>query len=143
MATPEGTLTTGYLVEAMATPTGSGVFAGRFQASLSFFTPSRNLPGQRVGRCYVGGSWTITHPAAGPKQQLHENPLMARGRLTADLASDPRGKPTQWDALVTLPRLSSAGWQAPLRGVFSGNEKFEGTISVVLRHAEVRGRYRR
>ena len=132
--TGSGVLITGYQVAAIAVPRGDhALFAGTFAATLSLFKPSRNLPGQTAGKWYVAGNWTITHSGGGPKQRTWENPMMARGSMTAELSFDPRTARGTVDALLQIPRLSAAGWRAPVRGVFSGNEKFEGTLSFALR----------
>ena len=132
--TSRGVLINGYEIEANAVPRGDhALFHGTFHARLSIFSPNQPMPGQEPGKWYLMGGWTITSPGAGPKEQVRENPLMAKGTLTAQLSFDPRSRPGAIDALLHVTRLSAAGWRRPVKGVLSSNEKLEGAINFALR----------
>ncbi|MBP7690021.1 MAG: hypothetical protein KA765_19050 [Thermoflexales bacterium] len=110
--TPQGSLTTDYVVEAFALArTGrASVVRGAFRMTLSVFTPRVDLPGQVAGRSYVTGAWTVTNLMAPPADLLvRHNQYVVKGSLNAELAFNPLSQ-----AQLLPGMLQGAKWQSDL-----------------------------
>ena len=126
---PQGILINGYTVEATATPLGEGAsITGKFRMTLSLFSPSEAMPGQKVGYWYVNGIWTITDVKASIPAAVRHSPNMLSGRLIAELSFNPARTPGQVVGSMLLPGVSAPGKRTVAKATFAGNEKFEGTI---------------
>jgi hypothetical protein len=132
-ATAGGIITTGYTVEALATAMGKApITVGKFKLTITVFSPSREMPGQKPGRYYVRGDWTITDESAAPELlKIKHNPAAVKGRLLADLPFNPLKTAGSVTATLQVPRL--AGGRGLGKGTFTGNANFEGTIQMALR----------
>ncbi|MEW6381571.1 MAG: hypothetical protein AB1611_18490 [bacterium] len=128
----DGAMTGGYIVEATASPVGNCAPAGRgrFQMTLTSFLPSQSIPGQRTGYWQVRGIWSIMSAKAVKNTAgVRCIPTIARGILFAELPFNPATSQGRINAPLTLVMTPDAGRRfARGKGVFSGNEKFEGTI---------------
>lgn len=127
---PEGTLISGYQVEADAKGIGrSPVAKGTFQMTASFFSPSQDMPGQQAGQWYVQGSWKITDTRLTTEQRkTRHNSGTIQGLFSAQLPFNPSAAGGMVDALVSIPMSPAGGFWTDAEGTFSGTEKFEGTI---------------
>ncbi len=89
--TEQGTMTTGYTVEAQALGDGAApIKRGRFRITLNAFSPLQDRPGQEVGSWQVTGTWTLTDVAAPPEAaKARYHPAVLRGTLRAKLGFNP------------------------------------------------------
>lgn len=128
----DGAMTGGYIVEATASPVGNCAPAGRgrFQMTLTSFLPSQSIPGQRTGYWQVRGVWSImSAKAAKNTGGIRSIATIARGILFGELPFNPAASQGRLNVPVTLVMTPDAGRRfARGKGIFSGNEKFEGTI---------------
>jgi hypothetical protein len=128
---PQGTLTTGYTVEALATAKGrSPIPEGKFQATLSAFTPKNKMGVQIPGVWYVKGTWTITNTAASKEvTKIRHNPATLSGDFLAELPFNPATDTGPLAAKLRVP-------QSPIwgrgNGTFSGESFLEGQIYLIL-----------
>jgi hypothetical protein len=131
---PEGRLTTGYAVEATATSQeGSLVPEGKFQLTLTAFSPRRDMPGQRAGRWYIQGDWVITDVNASEEEaNARHSPAIVKGALLADLTFNPATDPDAFTAWTQLPMSPAGGRWRKGEGTFSVNERFEGDLFLAL-----------
>jgi hypothetical protein len=130
---PQGTLTSGYVLEARAKAVGpdTPVQNGTFKIELSTFSPSQDMPGQKAGTWYVRGDWRITkgNIAAAEGRSRH-GPSFLNGSLSVELPFNPVTEAGPVNAAVSLPRAPQAGRWASGNGTFNGNETFEGLIQI-------------
>jgi hypothetical protein len=127
-----GVLSAGYIVEAdaAATDPSAPMQRGTFRITLTAFSPAMDMPGQKAGAWYVQGDWSITDEKATEKEKAaRHSPTVIKGSLTAELAFNPASDRGTVNALIRLP-LSPADRRAAGKGTFSGNEKFEGMITL-------------
>ncbi len=130
---PDGTLTQGYAVEAVAVATtpGTPVPRGVFQLTVTAFRPLRDLPGQKAGVWYVRGTWSVTdEQASAAELAARHSPAVVRGSLSAELTFDPAVQAGAVEALLTLPLSPDGGRWSRGSGSFSGNERFEGEMRI-------------
>ncbi len=132
-ATQEGTLTTGYTIEATAKSKEKLVPEGTFRLTLSAFSPSKDMPGQKVGRWYVVGKWSITDKNAKPdSDKLRHTPDVLKGDLQADLTFNPAASPGNFSALARFPMSLIGGRWGKGEGTFSVNGQLEGDLFMAL-----------
>lgn len=127
----EGTLTNGYTVESDATVQGGGDLMpkGKFRLMATVFSPKADRPGQQAGRWYLRGSWSITgEPVAGS----HSAPTVFKGDLAAELPFNPAASKGSVEARVRMPKVPAGKRWGPGSGTFSGNERFEGVLTLTL-----------
>lgn len=131
---PEGRLTAGYTIEANATSQeGDLVPEGKFQLTLTAFSPRQDMPGQRAGRWYIHGNWTITDVNASEEEaNARHSPAIIRGALLADLTFNPATDPGAFTAWTRLPMSPAGGRWRKGEGTFSVNERFEGDLFLTL-----------
>jgi hypothetical protein len=130
---PFGTLTDGYVVEAVATATTAEtpVPLGRFEISVSAFQPARDMPGQKAGVWYVRGSWAVMDEQASDEEKAaRHSPSIVRGGLSAELPFNPANTAGTVDAAVSLPMSPDGGRWSRGEGTFSGSEVFDGEIQI-------------
>lgn len=129
--TDEGTLTTGYTVEATAVAQGIGapVQRGTFRVTMSIFFPQQDMPGQKAGQWYLTGKWTITDAMADKKTlKIRHNQSVSKGTLKTSLSFNPAAQKGSLDAYVAIQMSPAGGRWTSAEGVFSGNERMEGFI---------------
>ena len=84
---------------------------------------------ENAGKYILRGSWDITKEGALKKG--HHTPDSVKGLLYAELPFNPATSPGTIEAKVLVaPMLRQAGEQSKAHGTFTGNEKFEGTLSL-------------
>jgi len=124
--TPEGVKVTGYTVQATATSQGQArVRTGTFTIKCAIQ--------EKNGQFQLRGAWDITR--VGSPKTTHNTPHSIKGNLVANLAFNPAAGGTgaiNGDAQVTA-RRRHAGKELKAQGPFTGNEKFEGTLSITRR----------
>lgn len=138
MNTDKGQLVEGYVIEARALAEHGGLLVqeGTYTLNLTAFQPQEALPGQEAGLWYLRGSWTLTDDQTEPAmRKTRHNPATINGFIVAELPFNPLSEAGLFDAEVKVPMApGAAGWAAG-NGTFSGNEKFEGTLSVNFNRA--------
>ncbi|MHC1742079.1 MAG: hypothetical protein AB9873_03490 [Syntrophobacteraceae bacterium] len=129
----EGTLTTGFTVEAAASGVGAvPVSQGTFQLTASLFTPREDMPGQKAGMTYVHGNWTITDAQASVEaRKARHSASVVKGLLNAELPFNPATQQGSVQARIQLSMSPLGKWSRG-QGSFTGNEAFAGEISVKL-----------
>lgn len=130
---PQGTLTTGYIVEAtvQSIDQTTPVRRGTFHIELDAFSPNRDLPGQTAGLWYVRGDWHITaNNASAKEKKARHSPSRVAGALSAELPFNPATTAGSMSTSVLLPRAPQGGRWTSGEGSFSGNEIFEGLMRI-------------
>ena len=119
----EGKLTTGYVVEATATPQGQA------RVGTGKFTIRCTIEDQGGGKFVLRGAWDITREGA-PKT-THHTPDSITGTLVANLDSNPAAVAGAVNGNVLVsPKRRHANKEATAKGTFTGDEKFNGTIFI-------------
>jgi hypothetical protein len=119
----DGKFTTGYVVEATATAKGPArVSAGKF-------TLKGTIEDQGGGKFQLRGAWDITREGAA--KTTHRGPDSIKGTLVANLDFNPAAGAGAIDGnVITSPQRRHAGKEEKAKGTFTGNEKFNGTITI-------------
>lgn len=119
----DGNLITGYTVEATATARGKArVGAGKF-------TIICTIEDKGGGVFQLRGAWDVTRP--GSPKATHHTPDSIKGNLVATLDFNPASAPGTLSGKVFVsPKRRHAGQEGKAVGTFTGDEKFNGTISV-------------
>jgi hypothetical protein len=131
MEIAEGSLTTGYTIEALALREGSTSADEKFLLTLTVFSPRQDRLGQKAGRWYLRGSWSITEEQAKPEERrTRYGPGEAKGTLTAELSFNPITEAGIIHGRIRMSRLARAGGNGA--GTFQGNQLFEGKLSISL-----------
>lgn len=132
--TPEGTLITGFVVEATAATTdpAASFQSGKFQMVLTIFSPKKDMPGQKASRWYVFGNWTITDPNASPEAlAAKHSPAVIKGGFSADLSFNPTAVKKAFTVKKKLPMVLMGGQWVKGKITIAFDKKFEGTLSIV------------
>ena len=133
----QGTMSSEHVVEAEAiTEDPACSFPkGIFRISLTAFLPNRDMPGQKKGRWYVRGDWTITDINTPPDAlKARYSPHLLRGMLTAETSFNPVTGKGMIAGKILLQRAGRERRGVTERGNFNGNELFEGTLIMPDRH---------
>lgn len=128
--TPKGLRVTGYVVQAAAQAQGEApVNAGVFTITCTIFSPAQDTARHKAGTYYLRGAWNIAKEGARPATR--HTPDSVKGFLAAELPFDPR---------IAAGTIQAQFFSGPMRrhgskadkatGVFTGNEKFEGTLAI-------------
>jgi hypothetical protein len=129
VAVPEGTLVSGFVIEATATSIGDGRFRrARFQLAGTLFSPAGESARRAARVWYVNAAWAIADPHPMPNEGP-EGLYVASGRLQAVLDFNPLDHPGMVNASLFLTSAPPAGGRMVGEGTFSGNERFEGMLS--------------
>ena len=114
------TITTGYVVQAAAQAKGPAkVATGKFTINCS-------IQQKTDGTYQLQGAWDITREGAA--KAAHHTPDSIKGTLSANLTAWP-GSINNGQALVG-PMRRHANKEAKAAGTFSGDDKFNGTLSI-------------
>ena len=125
----DGTLTTGYVVEATATANGPArVRTGKFTIRCTIT--------EIEGKFVLRGAWDITRE--GTPKATHHTPDSILGTLVANLAFNPAvsdpdpaaGARAITGTVLVGPKRRHAGKEVRAKGTFTGDETFNGTISL-------------
>ena len=119
---PDGKLTTGYVVEATATSKGPArVSAGKFTMRCTIEA--------KDGKFLLRGAWDITREGAA--KTSHRGPDSIKGTLVANLDFNPAAGAGAINGNVLVsPQRRHAGMEVKAKGTFTGDEKFNGTITI-------------
>ena len=117
-----GLLTAGHVKQSVAESRGSAqVSAGKFTINY--------MVQEKAGKYILRGAWDITKEGALPTS--HRTPDSVKGFLYAELPFNPATTSGTIEAKVlVVPRLRQGGEEVKAYGTFTGNEKFEGTLSI-------------
>jgi hypothetical protein len=124
----EGKVTTGYMVEATATAQGPArVNTGKFTIRCTIVDMGDHFQ--------LRGAWDITR--TGALKATHHTPDSIKGNLMANLDFNPAASLNQAGGARTInakafvgPKRRFAGQEAKAGGTFTGDDKFNGTISI-------------
>jgi len=133
ITTEKGTLTEGYVIEAVADAISSDtpIKKGTFRITVNAFLPAEDMPGQEAGNWYIQGNWSITDEKATEKEKKARHSVgVVTGNLLATLNFNPCVSSGAVSAQVIFPMTPNGGVWARGEGTFIGNEKFEGSIVV-------------
>jgi hypothetical protein len=129
----DGNLTSGYVVEATATAKGPA------RVSTGKFTLKGTIEDQGNGQFLLRGTWDITREGA-PKKKIRRSPDSIQGTLVANLGFNPAASVNQAAGagaingnVLVSPKRRHAGKEIKAKGTFTGDEKFNGTISLSSR----------
>lgn len=128
----KGTMITGYTVEAtaVAEKDAAPIKQGRFRVTLTAFSPTREMPGQTPGTWYLRGTWTLSDVQASPEAlKARYSPSVLRGKIIAETDFNPASEQGYLEAKL-LPLRQGRGYGKKGGGTFSGNEKFEGQLTL-------------
>jgi spore coat protein U-like protein len=117
-----GLLTAGHVKQAAAQSRGPArVDAGKFTINYTIQ--------EKAGKYILRGAWDITKE--GVVKTSHHSPDSVKGVLYAELPFNPATTPGSFKAKVLVaPMLRQGGEEVKAHGTFTGNEKFEGTLSI-------------
>lgn len=134
VTTVEGTMTTGYTVEAQARGEGAApIKNGRFRVTLNAFSPFQDRPGQEAGFWQVTGNWTLTDAEAPPEvSKTRYHPAVLRGTLRAKLGFNPATHPGPVKAQVEMATFRPGFGRQRGGGTFQGDELFTGKLTIDL-----------
>lgn len=120
--TPDGALTTGFVVEGLAQSQGAKkAVSGKFTISCTIQ--------EKGGTYYLRGTWNITKPGAA--KTVFHTPNHITGAFMAELPFNPATTAGTINGKVLIsPKRRHAGNTPKAVGTFAGNEKFEGTLTV-------------
>jgi hypothetical protein len=121
---PDGsTLVTGYTVQATAQSQGKArVRTGKFTIKCTIQ--------EKAGQYQLRGAWDITRE--GSPKTTHHTPHSIKGTLGADLSFNPAANGTgDINGIVGVSaKRRHAGKEVKAQGTFSGNQNFEGTLTI-------------
>jgi hypothetical protein len=134
LTSSEGTLITGYVIEAKAKAKNNNVVPeGQLRLTMSLFSPNEDMLGQKAGLWYVQGKWTITKKDYDPATvKVRHNPDVMEGDLQTELTFNPRESQQNWSAAARLPMSLAVGRWSKGDGSFSFNGQLEGDLFLAL-----------
>lgn len=134
VVTDEGTLVTGFVIEAKAKAKHDNVVPeGKIVMTLSAFSPAREMPGQQPGVWYIQGEWIITKKGASPESaKARYSSDKAQGSLQAELAFNPLTGSESWSGLAWIPMSPTAGRWSKGQGSITMSRQFEGDLLLDL-----------
>jgi hypothetical protein len=132
--TKVGRLVTGYVLRAPATARGaSPIASGTWRLTLTAFQPAKDMPGQKAGRWYVRGDWTLTGPRApAPEVKARHARDQMKGIVLGELPFDPTTATTAWTAAARLPKSTISGKWGKGNGTLNVNPNQGGELSLAL-----------
>lgn len=118
----EGKFTTGYVVEATAVAKGAArVLTGKFTIKCTIE--------EKDGKFLLRGAWDITRE--GVAKTTHRGPDSIKGTLVANLDFNPAAGAGAINGKVFVsPQRRHAGKEMKATGPFTGDEKFNGAITI-------------
>jgi hypothetical protein len=131
----EGNMRTGIQIETKAdTATPGALFSrGVFKIEMTAFSPFKDMAGQKKGRWYLRGSWTITTKDADAKTaKARYSPYLLTGLLSSTLLFDPATKNGTMAAQSRLqrggtrPRVERSGTAGY---TYTGDTTFNGILT--------------
>lgn len=130
----EGTLITGFIVEAKAKSRHDNLIKdGTFRLELSAFSPRRDMPGQKAGRWYVQGKWVIDANGNPASVKERHKQGTAQGSIDADLDFNPTAESRNWTGSAFLPMSTADTRWAKGEGVYSVNAAWDGDLFLELK----------
>lgn len=133
----EGTLRSGMMIEGRAETTAAAApfAAGTFRIKLSAFSPRTDLPGQKKGRWYLHGDWTIIADDIDPQAlKARYSPYTLSGVFNAELREDPLRYKGPLSGDIRLQRAATAArsGRSSLQSRFTGETPMNGLFSLPL-----------
>jgi hypothetical protein len=130
----DGTIVRYVLQGAVHATSSTIVKEGSFQLIVSAFQPNHDMPGQRAGRWYIRGDWSITDAQAPPpaRGQRHRRGVMA-GTLVSELDANPFAATDAFTLPLHLPMtLTEAGWVLGKGTLTIHDARGDGSITLVV-----------
>jgi len=131
---PQGTMTTGYAIEAEATSADEAapIRQGTFRLTLSISSPGQDRPGEKAGLWYLRGNWSLAAKNLPPEAaKARHSKGVIKGELTGELPFNPALSLGNVQARIRMPMSPQAGGWGKGKGTFTGNEKFAGQLELV------------
>jgi hypothetical protein len=143
METDQGTVFTGYTIEADATCLDelAPLHHGTFHLNLTIYSPANNTAWEQAAWWTLRGSWSITRAGrVTQKNNVHHGPVFLHGDLNAVLPFNPLTQAGFVRARIDLSMRHGESLRGSGSGTFSGNERFVGamTMSLIRRAASNR-----
>lgn len=137
---PNGTMSTGYTIEATAESTDSAfVTRGTLRVTLTAFTPKEDSRRQKAGIWYVRGKWFLSDIDAPPSNNPRYTPGVLDGQLQVELPFNP-AEGGDWSATLRLPQtvlepVTLEQGRQPMRGtgVLILDDKQGGALTLELK----------
>lgn len=138
---PNGTMSTGYTIEATAESTDSAfVTKGTLRLSLTAFTPKKDSRVQKAGIWYVRGKWILSDIDAPPISNPRYTPGVIHGQLQVELPFNPAEGAGDLSATLRLPQttmepVSAGEGRQPMRGtgILILDDKQGGVLTLDLK----------
>lgn len=123
--TKEGELTVGYTVEFQARSSDAPMIRnGVLRVTLSSFSPSKDMVGQRKGSSHVSGTWELIEKnAAKTTLRVRHNDVTVKGLLKTDLPFNPIKNAGNLEAKAELPMTHLGDKWAKGNGLFQWNRQ--------------------
>jgi hypothetical protein len=137
---PNGTMSTGYTIEATAESTDSTfVTRGILRVNLTAFTPKKDSHMQKAGIWYIRGKWLLSDIDAPPSSNPRFTPGVIDGQLQVELPFNP-AEGGDWSATLRLPQttmepVSASEGRQPMRGtgILILDDKQGGVLTLDLK----------
>jgi hypothetical protein len=126
---------------AVATAAGNPIPRGRFAFRGTIFSPEQDMAGEKAGRWYLQGRWSITSDRADPASpEVKHTPPVFEGELRADLPFNPSQRTAApIEARLLVPRSPAPGRRTSGNGAFAGNGRLEGSIQIEVERRPAAG----
>jgi hypothetical protein len=118
----------------VSTTGGTDTKEGTLQLVVSAFQPNHDMPGQRAGRWYIRGDWSITDSQAPSpmRGQRHRRGELA-GTLVSELDANPFAATDAFTLPLQLPMtLTDAGWVLGKGTLTLNDTRGGGAIALVV-----------
>jgi hypothetical protein len=138
---PNGTMSTGYVLEAVAESTDTSLLAkGTLRLSLTAFSPKKDSRMQKAGIWYVRGKWSLSDVDAPPVSNPRYTPGVFGGQFQVELPFNPVDSHGDWSASLRLPQttmepVSAEQGRQPMRGTGTliFDDKLGGELTLKLK----------
>ncbi len=138
---PNGTMSTGYTIEATAESTDSAfVTKGTLRVNLTAFSPKKDSRVQKAGIWYVRGEWVLSDIDAPPISNPRYTPGVIHGQLQVELPFNPAEGAGDLSATLRLPQttmepVSAGEGRQPMRGtgILILDDKQGGVLTLDLK----------
>lgn len=130
VTTPQGTITRNFTFEATVKAKNTSLMSDAIlRVTLSAFSPKKDMAGQKAGKWYVQGIWTLTAKNADPVAlKARHNPYVAEGLLQAVLGFNPAAVRSNWTAKIVLPMSLLGGRWSRGEGTLTLNPALQGDL---------------
>ncbi len=141
IALPNGTMSTGYVLEATAESTDTSLIGkGTLRLDLTAFSPKKDSRAQKAGIWYVRGKWSLSDIDAPPVTNPRYTPGVFGGQFQVELPFNPVERYGDWSATLRLPQttmvpVTAEQGRQPMRGTGTLilDDKLSGVLTLELK----------